>query len=121
MSEVELHTGKVWKVDISPLTVEEWCEQQCRERGIEKYSFHDSYKEAFLDEGVEDYVIVDDEIYQYDNTCRNDYDGIDYLNRNEDGSYFYITEFYNGGTCLSERLEEMIKNEKNSISNRSGN
>lgn len=121
MSEVELNIGKLWKIDISPLTVEEWCKEQCNKKEIEKRPYYGSYKETFLGESEENYVIVDNEVYQYNNTCYTDYYSIDHLDKNEDGSYSYITEFYNGGTCLYERLEELIKNEKNSIPDRSRN
>lgn len=30
------------------------------------------------------------------------------MSKNEDGTYSFSTLFYNGGTCLSEELEEMI-------------
>ena len=37
---------------------------------------------------------------------------ISILTPNNDGTYSYIMQFYNGGTCLNEMLEDSIKNLK---------
>ena len=41
-----------------------------------------------------------------------DTEDISILTPNNDGTYSYIMQFYNGGTCLSEMLEDGIKNIK---------
>lgn len=82
MSEMERHIGKIRKVDLVNYTIEEWCEKKCKSIGIG------------LDE------------------CYKSYEDISILTPNNDGTYSYIMQFYNGGACLSEMLEDGIKNIK---------
>lgn len=45
MSEVVRHIGKVRKVDLKGLSIEEWCKAKCIELGIEKHQYN-SYEET---------------------------------------------------------------------------
>jgi hypothetical protein len=36
-------------------------------------------------------------------------DDINNLTENEDGTISFVTRFYNGGTCLTEMLEDGLK------------
>ena len=48
-------------------------------------------------------------LYTYENRICKESDGfIQELIPNKDGDYIYVMEFYNGGTCLAEMLEEAI-------------
>lgn len=52
---------------------------------------------------------VNGNLYTYENRIRRESDGfIQELIPNKDGDYIYVMEFYNGGTCLAEMLEEAI-------------
>jgi hypothetical protein len=68
----------------------------------------DTYLEKLLN--GEDYLYVYDsqELYSIEKTQYESY-GFMEMNRNEDGSISFFTQFYNGGTCLTEMLEEGIK------------
>lgn len=53
---------------------------------------------------------VNGNLYTYEERISKESDGwIQELIPNKDGDYTYIMEFYNGGTCLEEMLEESIK------------
>ena len=113
MSYTETHVGKLRKVDLEGLTLEQWSEKKCREKGdIELSSYYDDWREQFIDTGnnYRKYFIVNDEIYEaFDHIEGNDGNDIDILIPNNDGTYNFVMQFYNGGTCLSEMIEDAIK------------
>ena len=111
MSEMERHIGKIRKVDLGNYTIEEWCEKKCKSIGIGLDECYKSYKEALLTDPYPSIVIeVDSTLWEIieDNEEENTED-ISILTPNNDGTYSYIMQFYNGGACLSEMLEDGIK------------
>lgn len=111
MSQNEFHSGKLKKLDLEGKTLEEWCEAKCKEKEIEKRSWHDSWEEAMRDEGSEVYIIVDDEVYEVIDHYEADDDDPYFIRMTpqEDGTIAFVTQFYNGGTCFSECMEDGIK------------
>jgi hypothetical protein len=70
--------------------------------------------EQFRYEFNNKYFIVGDEIWEAIEHIKNDgFDDIDVMIPNEDGTITFVQPFYNGGTCLSEVIEEGIENLKN--------
>ena len=110
MSQNEFHTGRLVPVDLEGKTVEEFAEKVCREAGISEISsYHDSWSEELKYEGgYEKYFIIEDAIYEMVDHSETDDDYFVHMKRNEDGSISFSAQFYNGGTCLSEIIEESI-------------
>lgn len=110
MSQNEFHTGKLVPVDLGGKTIEGFAEKICRESGISEISsYHDSWLEELKYEGgYEKYFIVEDVIYEMVDHSETDDDYFVHMKRNEDGSISFSAQFYNGGTCLSEIIEESI-------------
>lgn len=110
MSDMEFHSGKIRKIDNPDnLDIEALCELKAKEHGWEK-SYHDCYVELINDEGYKKYVVAGDNLYEITDHKRGDgYDDINLLFPNGDGSLNFVTQFYNGGTCLSEMLERSLK------------
>lgn len=71
---------------------------------LEKH--YSSYLDKLLDSG-EDYLYHSEHeaLYSIEKTKFECY-GFREMSRNEDGSIAFFTQFYNGGTCLTEMLEE---------------
>ena len=109
MSEVELHIGKLKKIDLNGLSAEEWCKQKCDQLGYDVDYTYDSYQEALAIKS-DKYIVVNNKVYEIDEKSLDPYDGIDEFYDNGDGTYSYIMEFYNGGTCLLECLESNLEN-----------
>ena len=112
MSYTETHIGKLRKVDLKGLTVEQWAEAKCREKGItELESYHDNWKEEFLDSGkYNTYFFNGDDVYEtFDHVEIEEGNDIDILTPNNDGTYNFVMQFSNGGTCLSEMIEEALE------------
>lgn len=111
MSEVVRHIGKVRKADLQGLNTEEWCKKKCEELGVEKGSSYDTYEEAMLDEPYPAKVVkVNGEFWEVlEDRQEEDYEDLAIMLPDNDGTFNYILQFYNGGTCLSEMLEEEIK------------
>jgi hypothetical protein len=114
MSELERHIGKIKKVDLDNYTVEGWCEKKCKSIGLGLGEHYESYKEALLLEPYPAIVIeVDNTLWEViEDKEEEDTEDMSILIPNNDGTYSYIMQFYNGGTCLSEMLEDGIKNIK---------
>lgn len=111
MSEVVRHIGKVRKVDLKGLSIEEWCKAKCIELGIEKQKhWYNSYEETLQEEmWPTKFVKVNGDIWEIvEDREEEDYENLSIIRPNEDGTLNYILQFYNGGTCLSEMLEEGI-------------
>ncbi len=115
MSYTELHIGKIKKVDLNGLTVEEWCKRECEKQDIPlNPEWHDTYKESLLENQYPMKVVdVNGSLWEIieDNKQEGGED-ISVLTPNSDDTYSYVMQFYNGGTCLSEMLEEEIKSIK---------
>ena len=121
MSEVELHTGILKKVDTQGLTVDEWIKEWVNNyldsTTDSYYSRHRNdpdfdYKNAFYDLSWPDlYIVTGDKIFKaYDDLHESDF--ICDVSKLPNGDYAYITQFYNGGTCLTEVLENELKSIK---------
>lgn len=112
MSQTETHFGKLRKIEIEPnQTVEEWCLNKCLE--ISDYnelpSYYDSWKDLLKYEFDRNYFFIDDQIWVSFDHIESEDDDINYMNLNEDGTITFIMQFYNGGTCLSELIEEGLE------------
>lgn len=118
MSKVELHIGVLREINTRGLTVEEWIKRWVDNyldiNECSYYSDHRSnpdfnYKDAFY--GLtwhNPYIITGDKIFKvYDNLQESDF--ICNINKSSNGDYTYTAQFYNGGTCLTEVLEDELK------------
>jgi len=115
MSYTEFHTGKLYPVRIEQ-NLETTCQAIAKRHNIElgedwREDFMDKFNEyAYKRKKVnEEYFIHSDKLYRV--IDHEDVDGEEYfmkLSRNSDGSISFIGQFYNGGTCFSEMLEESL-------------
>lgn len=112
MSSTEYHFGKV-RILENPdnLSIEERFKEICLARNIlepDEGTWKDTF---FCTTGEwESYIVVKDRIFEvFDHHSTNDYDDLFILSENPDGSHTFVTNFYNGGTCLSEVLEEELQ------------
>jgi hypothetical protein len=106
MSHTEHHIGKLRKVEINEgYSVEDWCREKCQEAGIPTIpEYYDSWQET-LKNVYETYFFVNDAVWEvFDHTEFED--DIYKMVPNADGTISFIMSFYNGGTCLSECIEE---------------
>lgn len=63
---------------------------------------NDPYPEKVVKVHGECWEIIED-------SQEEDYEDLSIMMPNSDGTFDYIMQFYNGGTCLSEMLENKIK------------
>lgn len=105
MSRTELHKGILRKVERNGLTLDELCEKICKKLNIDYYEGYTWYR--LLKGECSDYVAHNGELYYIED---EEFEEGTYssITKNEDGTYSYIEEFWNGGTCLTERLEEKL-------------
>ena len=113
MSQTETHFGKLRRVVFPEgQTLEQWCEAKCNELGkTEKSSWCKTWYEQLRDINDEDVYFANDELWEtIEDFSAEEGDDIYQLHLNEDGTVTYVMQFYNGGTCLSECLEESLAN-----------
>lgn len=113
MSQTETHFGKLRKIKLK-VSLEEWCKEKCKEKGITKIpSYYTSWEETFRDELIHlynNYFIVDGQVWESFNHIKSDgYEDIDVIIPNDDGTITFVQQFYNGGTCLSECIENGLR------------
>lgn len=105
MSYTELHVGTLTEVDLGDLTLEQFCEKVCKDRNIKPFN-NDDWVDAF-EFACYDFIIHKGKVYHLEDIKFDD-EYVDNFVKNPDGSFFYVARFYNGGTCLSEILEENL-------------
>ena len=108
MSNYELHQGKIKKVE-TELSCEEFAKQEfIKITGKDTIpKGYNNFIEALRDES-EEFYFIKSKIYRIEN---NELDGdsdIFQYKELEDTSIEYTLRFYNGGTDLSEQIEEII-------------
>lgn len=110
MSRTELHKGTLRKVERNGLILEELCEKICKELNIDHYEEYTWYRN--LREECSDYVAYNGELYHIED---EEFEEGTYssITKNEDGTYSYVEEFWNGGTDLVERLEKSLESFNN--------
>jgi hypothetical protein len=112
MSSTEVHYGKIKKVNLRGMSVEEWCEKKCQKASIEKPEWIESWIDAFRysEELYDKYHIYKNmEVYKKIDCIETSDEDISVMYSNRDGSYTFFTQFYNGGTCLEEVLDNLIE------------
>jgi len=110
MSQTETHFGKLRKVT-TDLTVEDWCKNQCIIAGeTEISSYYETWEEQLRDTFSNKYFIIAGQIWEAIEHIEGEDGGdIDIMIPNEDGTVTFVMQFYNGGTCLSECIEDSLK------------
>ena len=108
MSETETHIGKLKRINLNNQSVEDYCKKYCEHNNI--INTYDSFTEYFHCELYEEYIITDNNIFQFiTNKESRDYEYISFIDKNDDDTYNYVMQFHNGGTCLSEMLHDALK------------
>lgn len=116
MSQTEFHTGKLYPVNFGK-DLEGFCKRIAEQHNIElgedwQEDFRDAfdeYKNKIGSVQDEEYFIHGENLYRVINHEESsDEEYFMKLNRNSDGSLSFIGQFYNGGTCFSEMLEEAL-------------
>jgi hypothetical protein len=112
MSQTETHFGKLRKVELGDETIEQWCKARCNEIEItEIATYHDSWEEEmrYSTKYNEKYFFVDGEVWEAVEHIESQDDDIDIMIPNEDGTVTFVLQFYNGGTCLDECIEDGLR------------
>jgi hypothetical protein len=116
MSDMEYHTGKIRKLPRFNETEEEWAKRICDDHGWED-KYDQGWIETLREEGYDEDIIVVNingnyEIWELVEHTDFDQDDMFQAKKNEDDTISFTMSFYNGGTCLSEMLEEAVKRAK---------
>lgn len=106
MSETVTYIGKLKKVDLRDKTIEEWCDEKCQELQIEVGGLYKTANEALRSEMSYEYFFHGDDIWEAIENKKVEFEDICFMSPNSDGTYNFVMQFYNGGTCLPEMIEE---------------
>ena len=108
MSHQETHIGVLRKIDLKGKTIEQWIKEYALENGDTHLPHHyDDWIQYINDKLYKTHIITKTDVWERKSICESsDYPYFCKIIPQEDGTYIYATSFYNGGTCLSEMLEE---------------
>jgi hypothetical protein len=115
MSQTEFHTGRLYPMNFGK-DLEGWCRRVATANKIELgEDWQEDFRDAFdeyankIGNAKEEYFIQGENLYRViDHVQNEDEEYFMKLSRNADGSISFISQFYNGGTCFSEMLEEAL-------------
>lgn len=108
MSSDRSMKGKLIPVDLENMTLEEKALSlipESKRSNVEKYGY-DTALEYLLDEDSRYYFHLDSETLFEISIIDEDCDSFMELKANTDGSYDFLTRFYDGGTHLGEMLDD---------------
>lgn len=108
MSDYESHSGRL---RLANAKENETFEQQCKRLWIENGQDEEDYEEGELfSEFYEKYFHVKGRVWEvFDHEESDDDDTFCKLHDNGDGTLTFHTRFYNGGTCMSEMVEDELE------------
>ena len=111
MSTTEVNFGKLRKIELEEQALENYCKTICDAEVVDYTPLPgETYVTEIREELSNKYVISGDSIYEIVNNNRMlDSTDIYQIKKNPDGTYSYLMQFYNGGTCLTECLEEYLE------------
>lgn len=126
MSYTEKHIGKLKEVDFdrNGTTSEQFYKMLCQYHGYNdltvenKYTFNTyrTWEELYWDNlwDADNMYRVDGRLYKLtDHTEIDESKDMFLFHKNADGTISFAVEFYNGGTCLNEMIEEGIRSVNN--------
>lgn len=113
MSHTELHIGKMREIEVANL--EDWARERCHEFGeTELHVYYENWIEVYkydIDNDKKTYRIFGDKVFEMLEYKHQESNGdVNYFSKNQQtGVISFVTEFYNGGTCFSEIMEENVQ------------
>ena len=120
MSATEFHSGRLIPVNLEGTTLKEKCIEIAKKYNVEFDPESRSWKSDFIEDfdmyrvkrhpDRPELFIFEDKLYiisKHYETQDNEY--FMKLSPNENGTIDFIGQFYNGGTCFSEMLEESLE------------
>lgn len=112
MSQTEFHIGKLKKIELKEnQNLEDFYKEKLQEIGLlQLRSYDNDWEDAFRDKFRDKYFISNDTIWEaFDHKEIDMSDDIYEIKTNPDGTLSFIMKFYNGGTYLSECIEDELK------------
>jgi hypothetical protein len=108
MSEQQTQRGKFKEIDLQGKTIEEYCKEYCISRGEEKRD-DETWREFLFDMYWDKFFVVNDRLFQIIAIQNLDNTYYTQIDKEEGGIYSFYSTYYNGGTCLTECLEDELK------------
>jgi len=112
MSNYETRTGNLRETELSvDEVVYNWLKDNEKPK---YYTLPEDNLELFRDELYDEYILLNDIVFEIIDDKNLEDDDIFELTKNNDGTYSYLLRYYNGGCGFDEALETAYENmEKN--------
>ena len=108
MSEQQTRRGKFKEIDLKGKTIEEYCEEYCTSRDKVKL-YGETWREYFFDMYWDKFFVVNDRLFQIIAVEKLDSVKYTQIDKEDNGVYSFYSTFYDGGTCLTECLEDKLE------------
>jgi hypothetical protein len=111
MSCQETIKGVIKKVDLMYKTPEKYAKDLLNGLGKDTLpTYYDSWIKYLCNEYYYEFLYIKGTLFKFvEYTDVSDESDYCHIKDNKDGTYSFITSFYNGGTCLQEMLEDGLK------------
>lgn len=109
MSEQESIKGKLRKVDLQGKTLNEWAKDYISENYavFAAPSVYNSWLEMLLSVFYKQFYLFNNEVlFEFVEKEEIDPNYFCFIEDNNDGTYSFYANYYNGGTCLEECLDD---------------
>ena len=105
MSDVKTNIGKLKKLTIAG-TEEEKYKALCQVEGL--VADDGEWYDALMDKCYNKYVFVDEDVYEVVVNEETEYENIYHATKGDDNTIDFVVQYYSGGTCFSEAIEEAV-------------
>ena len=110
MSEQQIRKGIFKEIDLQGKSIEDWCKEYCLEHNMTNKFEDESWEEYLFDARWEEFFIVKNRLFQIIKNKGVNYRYYTQIDKLEDNTYSFYSTYYDGGTCLTERLEDELGN-----------
>lgn len=110
MSDYEHQRGRMIKVVAEDgITLHQHCLNILKDNNLEYNGFHDNPAQMLADEFYNEYLYLQGELYKILEINDEDpYDSFAHITSGDNGELLFNSRYYNGGTCLSEMLDDAL-------------
>lgn len=115
MSEMVRHVGKLREIILVNESISDWIEGMCAALCVKDNGdgLLCALNEFYYDRGENHcckYIIIEGRLFELINDKKEDYENdIEFLSPNSDGTYDYVMQYYNGGACLADMIEDAVR------------
>lgn len=110
MSDTEYVIGKLKKMDLKGIELEEYCENECNKNGYVLERWNKSYTSLFISEKYSEYTVFNNNLYQVvEKENKDSYDDVFNAHEVDSETISFELKYYNGGCSFEEAIQTALE------------